>query len=115
MVDGENISSWKSGLTVDLSDNVTIVDREIDRILSTAAAAERRLGVNLNPKLRGKSDVNDDHKKYATACHALSITLPAVSFTLSEILEIHANGSAVWMNGIDNFQAFRSVTRRSNH
>ena len=115
IVDSRNVSSWKSGLTVDLLDNVTIVDKEMERIVSTAAVAERRLGVNLNPKLRGKPDVNDDHREHATACHALRITLPAVSFTLSEFLEVHANGSAVWMNGIDDFQAFRSVTRQLNH
>ena len=49
------------------------------------------------------------------AIHALQLTLPAVSFSLEEMLETHPNGSAVWMNGEDGHQAIISVVRKLNH
>ena len=49
------------------------------------------------------------------AIHALQLTLPAVSFSLEEMLETHSNGSAVWMNGKDSHQAIRNVVRKLNH
>ena len=49
------------------------------------------------------------------AIHALQLTLPAVSFSLEEMLETHSNGSAVWMNGEDSHQAIRNVVRKLNH
>jgi hypothetical protein len=92
VVDGNCISSW---LSVQKS-NITIVDREIDRVMSL-------------PKL-GALGNNVDK-----ASHAIHITFSSIGFTHSEMVEDHTNGSSVWMNSSDNYQAFKSVTRRLNH
>ena len=47
--------------------------------------------------------------------HAIQLSLPAVGFSLEEMLETHPNGSAVWMNGEDSHQAIRNMVRRLNH
>ena len=78
-----------------LADNTTIVDREIDRVMSLP-----KLGA-----LEGDAD---------NASHAIHVTFPSIGFTHSELVEDHTNGSSVWMNSSDNYQAFRNVVRRLN-
>ena len=91
------------------------------------ALARRKHGVNPYPKLGGCSKEPDSNRipRQGTnlmaanfnepAIHALQLTLPAVSFSLEEMLETHSNGSAVWMNGEDSHQAIRNVVRKLNH
>ena len=95
------------------------------------AIRKRRQGVDPNPKLGGCSRDDDNEADNsqiprqglnlsaehfnALASHAIQLTLPAVSFSLEEILETDSNGSTVWMNSSDSHQAIRNVVRRLNH
>ena len=92
LVEGKCISSWLSTL----ADNTTIVDKEIDRVMRM-------------PKLGATGEQTE------RASHAIHITFSAIGFTHSEIVENHTNGSAVWTNSCDSYQAFKDVTRRLNH